>query len=57
MINGDNFENVSRTEEVAGRISTSAANVDNNRLDVEIHFNIIGVPHPQSVNVELHRIR
>ena len=57
VINGDNFENVSRTEEVAGRISTSAANVDNNRLDVEIHFNIIGVPHPQSVNVELHRIR
>ena len=31
--------------------------VDNNRLVVEIHFYIIGVPGPQSMSVELQRLR
>ena len=54
IINGDSFE------EGSGNILPSAlpsGNVDDNRLDVEIHFNIIGVPNPQSVSVTLQRIR
>ena len=31
--------------------------VDNNRLVVEIHFYIIGVPGPQAMSVELQRLR
>jgi phage baseplate assembly protein W len=41
IINGDEFEE----------------SIDNHRLDIEIHFNIIGVPHPQSVSITLQRLR
>ena len=41
IINGDEFEE----------------SIDNHRLDIEIHFNIIGVPHPQSVSMSLQRLR
>ena len=41
IINGDEFEEY----------------IDNHKLDIEIHFNIIGVPHPQSVSITLQRLR
>ena len=31
--------------------------MDENRLDVEIQFNIIGVPDPQAVSISLQRLR
>lgn len=34
-----------------------STDVDNNRLVVEIHFYIIGVPGPQAMSVELQRLR
>lgn len=48
MINGDNFE--------SGSVM-SYSNMDENKLDVEISFSIIGIPTPQSVSVSLQRIR
>lgn len=54
IINGDSFEEGS----VSGDLMASpAGNVDDNRLDVEIHFNIIGVPNPQTVTIILQRLR
>ena len=48
MINGDDFEN---------EAVVNSQNTDENRLDVDIHFDIIGVPNPQSVNITLQRVR
>ena len=48
MINGDDFEN---------EAAVSSQNIDENKLDVDIHFDIIGVPNPQSVNITLQRVR
>ena len=50
MINGDDFENISEDHNMG-------ADIDSNRLRVEIYFNIIGVPGPQSVSTSLQRIR
>ena len=47
-INGDDFEN---------EAVMNSQNIDENRLDVDIHFDIIGVPNPQSVNITLQRVR
>jgi|TARA_B110000116_G_C16456410_1_gene411732 phage baseplate assembly protein W len=54
-INEDEFGEGSRADEIAGPIRSTA--IDENRLQVEIYFNIIGVPNPQSVSVTLQRIR
>jgi phage baseplate assembly protein W len=48
MINGDDFQNGA---------NVISENIDDNRLDVEIFFNIVGVPHPHSVSVSLTRLR
>ena len=48
MINGDDFEN---------EAVVNSQNIDENKLDVDIHFDIIGVPNPQSVNITLQRVR
>ncbi len=50
IINGDDFD-----ESITGLISND--NVDDNRLDIEIQFNIIGIPTPQTVSMNLQRIR
>ena len=48
IINGDDFSN-------SGIVGND--DMDENRLEVEIQFNIIGVPYPQSVAINLQRIR
>lgn len=47
MINGDDFEKGARV----------SGNADENRLDVTIYFNIIGVPEPQEAAISLQRLR
>ena len=54
VINGDSFEEGSEADDLT---VARLGNVDDNRLDVEIHFNIIGVPNPQSVSIILQRLR
>ena len=54
IINGDSFEEGSEADDLT---AAPGGNVDDNRLDVEIHFNIIGVPNPQSVSIILQRLR
>tara|TARA_B100001113_G_C20870691_1_gene518227 strand:+ start:164 stop:652 length:489 start_codon:yes stop_codon:yes gene_type:complete len=49
IINGDNFENAN------ARVISQ--NVDENMLVIEILFNIVGVPNPQSVSINLQRLR
>ena len=50
MINGDDFEYLSEDRVISG-------DIDSNRLRIEIYFNIIGVPHPQTVSMTLQRLR
>ena len=50
VINGDDFEYLSEDRIISG-------DIDSNRLRIEIYFNIIGVPHPQSVSITLQRLR
>ena len=50
VINGDDFEYLSEDR-------VSSGDIDSNTLRVEIYFNIIGVPHPQSVSITLQRLR
>jgi phage baseplate assembly protein W len=50
MINGDDFEYLSEDRIISG-------DIDSNRLRIEIYFNIIGVPHPQTVSMTLQRLR
>ena len=50
VINGDDFEYLSEDRIISG-------DIDSNTLRVEIYFNIIGVPHPQSVSITLQRLR
>jgi phage baseplate assembly protein W len=50
VINGDDFEYLSEDRVISG-------DIDSNTLRVEIYFNIIGVPHPQSVSITLQRLR
>ena len=50
IINGDDFD-----ESITGLISND--NVDDNRLDIEIKFNIIGIQTQQTVSMNLQRIR
>ena len=54
IINGDSFEEGSEADDLT---AAPGGNVDDNRLDVEIHFNIIWVPNPQSVSIILQRLR
>ena len=49
IINGDNFENAN------ARVISQ--NVDENMLVIEILFNIVGVPNPQSDSINLQRLR
>ena len=57
VINGDDFSNVIAQEEGYGRSIAGGNNIDSNRLDVEIFFNIIGMPSPQTVSMSLQRLR
>ena len=50
VINGDDFEYLSEDRVISG-------DIDSNTLRVEIYFNIIGVPHPQTVSMTLQRLR
>ena len=50
IINGDDFD-----ESISGLIAND--NADDNRLNIEIQFSIIGVPAPQTVSLSLQRIR
>ena len=49
IINGENLS--------GSVLDVRNQNADDNRLEVEIHFNIIGVPHPHSVSINLQRLR
>ena len=49
LINGENLS--------GSVLDVRNQNADDNRLEVEIHFNIIGVPHPHSVSINLQRLR
>ena len=49
IINGENLS--------GSGLDVRNQNADDNRLEVEIHFNIIGVPHPHSVSINLQRLR
>ena len=57
VINGDDFSNVIAQEEGYGRSIAGGNNIDSNRLDVEIFFNIIGMPSPQTVSMSLQMLR
>ena len=56
-INGDDFENFANQAAQEGNTMTASNSIDNNRLDVQITFNIIGSPIAQSVVVSLQRLR
>jgi phage baseplate assembly protein W len=47
-INGDDFESMN---------PIISKDIDSNRLEIVIYFNIIGVPHPQTVSMTLQRLR
>ena len=49
IINGENLS--------GSVLDVRNQNADDNRLEVEIHFNIIGVPDPQAVSISLQRLR
>ena len=49
IINGENLS--------GSVLDVRNQNADDNRLEVEIQFNIIGVPHPHSVSINLQRLR
>jgi len=51
VINGDDFD------QVAGEIISASNDIDSNRLRVDIHFTVIGVPLPQVVSMNLQRLR
>ena len=54
LINGDSFD---EGDEIMNPNLLNSGNMDENRLDVEIQFNIIGVPDPQAVSISLQRLR
>ena len=56
VINGDDFEQGQASEIVdAGRLASN--DIDGNRLRIDIYFNIIGTPSPQSMSMNLQRLR
>ena len=56
VINGDDFEQGQAAEIVdAGRLASN--DIDGNRLRIDIYFNIIGTPSPQSMSMNLQRLR
>ena len=54
LINGDSFD---EGDEIMNPNLLNSGNMDENRLDVELQFNIIGVPDPQAVSISLQRLR
>jgi phage baseplate assembly protein W len=55
-VNGDDFEKGARAEE-ANEFLSGATEIDNNRVVIDIFFDIIGVPQPQQVSINLYRVR
>jgi|TARA_B100000959_G_scaffold190682_1_gene199358 hypothetical protein len=55
-INGDDFNNGVRIED-NDATHFGSNEIDQNRLVVDIFFDIIGVPTPQTVSINLHRLR
>ena len=56
VINGDDFEDGEASEIVdAGRLASN--DIDGNRLRIDVYFNIIGTPSPQTVSMSLQRLR
>ena len=56
FINGDDFEDGEASEIVdAGRLASN--DIDGNRLRIDVYFNIIGTPSPQTVSMSLQRLR
>ena len=55
-INGDDFDQGEQHQQLdANRLASN--DIDGNRLRIDIYFDIIGVPHPQTVSMTLQRLR
>ena len=57
VINDDDFQSRNANVDIEGVREVSSNIADHNRLEVEIHFNIIGEVMNQSVKVNLRRLR
>ena len=57
VINDDDFQSRNANVDIEGVREVSSNIADHNRLEVEIHFNIIGEAMNQSVKVNLRRLR
>ena len=55
-INGDDFDQ-GLASEVRDAAQLASNDIDGNRLRIDIYFNIIGVPSPQTVSMNLQRLR
>tara|TARA_B100000029_G_scaffold486456_1_gene540829 strand:- start:1079 stop:1591 length:513 start_codon:yes stop_codon:yes gene_type:complete len=57
VINDDDFQSRNANVDIEGVREVSSNYTDHNKLEVEIHFNIIGEAMNQSVKVNLRRLR
>ena len=55
LINGDSFDD--DDADIINMNQMDTNNIDNNKLDVQIEFNIIGMPETQSTSISLKRLR